>query len=82
MNLPPTGRGGIIHPAAGDPQQPTLHTCSDCGFQLLIVAGMVPTVADMHRRGCLGPKLADLAERLTELRRAVDAMHIDLAGGP
>lgn len=64
MSAPPTGHPGVILPGVPDPGQTTLHTCTDCGFQLLLPAGLVPAAVDFHRRGCVGPKLADLAERL------------------
>lgn len=65
-SLPILGRGG-----QPDPNLPTLHTCADCGFQLLIPAGLVELAAQHHRRGCLGPKLANIAERLTQINAAI-----------
>lgn len=70
------GRGGspILRPGpGGDPNQQALHTCVDCGYQLLIPGGLVAMASELHRRGCIGPKLANLQADVDALARALMA---------
>ena len=72
------GRGGppiLGAPHLHDPNAPTLHTCVDCGYQMLLPAGLVAAAAEHHRRGCIGPKIADLAERVAVIERLIRHYH-------
>lgn len=64
MSVPPQWRPGIQLPGAPDPATPTLWVCTDCGAVMFVPNIVVPTIAEVHRRYCIGPRITTICKFL------------------